>query len=489
MRDSAFGHVAIPPDFWSRPDVRGALASRDMGELFRLLRQRAGISQMRIGAATGNAQGRISDIARGKYHVTTVDSFTRIADGLNMPDQARLTLGLAPGRADGTTDRLVATAAAPAVQRPGSQLAEVRYPATTGQAITAITSLWRADAGRAQDLLSAPLDPAASNAAALAWLVSQPDSALPESGPGRAVGHADVAKVRATSELFAQLDNRFGGAHARRSLIHYLRYDAAALLGGRYTDDVGRDLFAAVAEASLLAAWTSYDCGLHGLAQRYFIHALRLAESAADRHLACSIMSAMSHQATFLGHLTEAASLARAAQTGLGAQATTRLMAQFLSMEARALARAGDARACHAALTAAERSFQRADAGQDPEFISYFNDAELAAELGHCFRDLGQGSQAAGHAARATAQSDGEYARSDFFVTMVLADACADQDDPDQACQIALDALRIGEALTSARCVAYVQEFRQRLDRFGDQPAVREFRDHAAEFALWTKAA
>src|ERR1035441_7431870 len=88
MRDSAFGHVAIPPDFWSRPDVRGALASRDMGELFRLLRQRAGISQMRIGAATGNAQGRISDIARGKYHVTTVDSFTRIADGLNMPDQA-----------------------------------------------------------------------------------------------------------------------------------------------------------------------------------------------------------------------------------------------------------------------------------------------------------------------------------------------------------------------------------------------------------------
>src|ERR1039457_1753010 len=313
MPDSAFGHVAIPPDFWPRPDARGALASRDMGELFRLLRQRAGISQMRIGAATGNAQGRISDIARGKYHVTTVDSFTRIADGLNMPDQARLALGLAPGRADGTTDRLPATPAPPPPP--------------------------------------APPAPAASNAAALAWLVSQPDSALPESGPGRAVGHADVARVRATSNLFAQLDNRFGGAHARRSLIHYLRYDAAALLGGRYTDDVGRDLFAAVAEAALLAAWTSYDCGLHGLAQRYFIHALRLAESAADRHLACSVMSAMSHQATFLGHLTEAASLARAAQTGLGAQATPRLMAQFLSMEARALARAGDARACHAALT------------------------------------------------------------------------------------------------------------------------------------------
>src|ERR1019366_9571657 len=129
MRDSAFGHVAIPPDFWSRPDVRGALASRDMGELFRLLRQRAGIRQMRIGAATGTPQARSSHIARGKYHVTTGDTFTRIADGLNMPDQAPLTLGLAPGRADGTTDRLAATAAAPALPRPGSQLAEGRDPA------------------------------------------------------------------------------------------------------------------------------------------------------------------------------------------------------------------------------------------------------------------------------------------------------------------------------------------------------------------------
>ena len=80
MRDSAFGPVAVSPDFWSRPDVRQALASRDMGELFRLL-NRAGISQTRIGTATGNAQGRISDIIHGKYQVKTVDSFIRIADG------------------------------------------------------------------------------------------------------------------------------------------------------------------------------------------------------------------------------------------------------------------------------------------------------------------------------------------------------------------------------------------------------------------------
>ena len=72
---------------------------------------------------------------------------------------------------------------------------------------------------------------------------------------------------------------------------------------------------------------------------------------------------------------------------------------------------------------------------------------------------------------------------------MVLADAYADQHDPEQACHATLTTLDTGQALSSARCVAYVREFRKRLDRFGDLSAVRDFRDQATRFALWTKAA
>jgi transcriptional regulator with XRE-family HTH domain/tetratricopeptide (TPR) repeat protein len=484
MRDSAFGPADIAPDFWTRPDVTRALAHRDIGELFRLLKKWTGLSQTRIGVATGLSQGRVSYIINGKYQVRTIKSLTRIADGLNMPGPARAGLGLAPG-STGQTGRPPAPAIPDAPQH---LITGTQYPATTEQAMTAATGLWRADSARSQEALSAPLDPAAWNGAALAWLLSQPDHPLPAAETGLAVGCADVARVRASSALFAELDNRFGGAHARRSLIHFLDRDAAALLTGRYTDEVGRELFAAVAEASLLAAWTSYDCGLHGLAQRYFIQALRLAQSAADRRLACSIMSAMSHQASYLGHLPEAVNLARAAREGLRDQATPALTAQFLAMEARAMARSGDARGCHAALTAVERTFHAPQPGVDPEFISYFNEAELAAEMAHCFRDLGDAREAARHAALA-APSDGQYARSDFFVSMVLADSLADQGDPEQACHAALDALRIGEALTSARCVAYVREFRHRLGRFNGNPAVRDFTEQAAGQTLWVKAA
>jgi hypothetical protein len=72
---------------------------------------------------------------------------------------------------------------------------------------------------------------------------------------------------------------------------------------------------------------------------------------------------------------------------------------------------------------------------------------------------------------------------------MVLADALADQDEPEQACHAALGALDVGQTLTSARCVAYVREFRQRLNRFGDLVIVRDFTEQAAEHALWIKAA
>ncbi|HEY7143563.1 MAG TPA: helix-turn-helix domain-containing protein [Streptosporangiaceae bacterium] len=484
MRDGAFGPVTIPAAFWTSPDVIGALTRRDIGELFGLIKQRTGLSQNRIGIATGLAQGRVSDISNGKYHVKTIKVLARIADGLDMPRPARAALGLATS--PGTTPARPArdTADASQAPAPGTQ-----YPATAEQAIDAASYLWQADTARSQHILAAQLEPAAWNAAALTWLLGQPDDILPgETSQGRAVGHTDVMRVRASSALFAELDNRFGGAHARRSLLHFLSRDAAALLSGHYTDATGRELFAAVSEACLLAAWTSYDCGLHGLAQRYFIQALRLAQSAADRHLACSVMSAMSHQANYLGHLTEAVNLARAAREGLRDQATPALTAQFLAMEARGLASSGDTRGCHAALAAAERAFEIPEPGRDPEFISYFNEAELAAEFAHCHRDLGNARRAAHHAALA-APSDGQYARSDFIVSIVLADALADQDQPEQACHAALTALDTGQTVTSARCVAYVRDFRRRLHRFGDLAVVRDFTEHAAGHALWIKAA
>jgi len=102
MGDSPLDPPALPESFWVRPDVRQALARQDIGQLFQLLKQYAGLSQIRIGTGVGLAQVRVSRIARGLEDVKSLAVLTRIADGLGMPDHARVCLGIGPRRAGPT---------------------------------------------------------------------------------------------------------------------------------------------------------------------------------------------------------------------------------------------------------------------------------------------------------------------------------------------------------------------------------------------------
>jgi len=198
----------------------------------------------------------------------------------------------------------------------------------------------------------------------------------------------------------------------------------------------------------------------------------------------------MSHQATYTGRFGDAANLARAARTGTAGIATATLTAHFHTMEARALARLGDARACDRALAEAVREFERRRPDDDPEWIRYFDEVELAAEFGHCLRDLGRAAAAARYAGRSVAAVDSAgFVRSDFFATMVLADAQLAGGDLEQACGTALRALTAGELIRSARCVNYLREFGQHLARAGDATVATDFHEQARESRLWRIAA
>src|SRR6266581_2968297 len=96
MRASAYDPPAIPPGFWERAEVRQALRKRDMGTLFRLVKESAGLSNIRLGAAVGLTQGRVGEVINAPRRIAATHVFERIADGLAMPDSARLLLGLSP---------------------------------------------------------------------------------------------------------------------------------------------------------------------------------------------------------------------------------------------------------------------------------------------------------------------------------------------------------------------------------------------------------
>jgi hypothetical protein len=118
--------------------------------------------------------------------------------------------------------------------------------------------------------------------------------------------------------------------------------------------------------------------------------------------------------------------------------------------------------------------------------IRYFDESELSAEFGHCLRDLGRAAGAVEYASRSVeAVDESAFMRSDFFATMVLADAYLDAGEQEQACSVALKALTAGEQLRSARCVKYLSEFHQRLTAKGISRSAAEFYEQAAGLRLW----
>lgn len=98
-RRKTFDPAAVPAAFWRRDDVRLALARREIGRLFGVyLATFPDCTQTRLALLTEHDRSDISNFVRGtrSSRVTDIDVLDRIANGLAMPDQARVLLGLAP---------------------------------------------------------------------------------------------------------------------------------------------------------------------------------------------------------------------------------------------------------------------------------------------------------------------------------------------------------------------------------------------------------
>jgi hypothetical protein len=158
-------------------------------------------------------------------------------------------------------------------------------------------------------------------------------------------------------------------------------------------------------------------------------------------------------------------------------------MALFHAMEARAQASMGKEEDTTAALLTAERWHQQANpADDDPEWIRYFDSAELHAEFAHCFRDLGQGDLAGQHAEISLREAGSVYVRSTSFVRTVLSTAHLLDGNVEKALHEARAVFDIAGQLKSMRVRAYLDEFRKRLTTsHPNDAAVRAFLEFAQE--------
>lgn len=402
--------------------------------------------------------------------------------------------------------------------------AGLEFAATPAEAVDIVSGLWRKDSGSHAELRKITFTPAGLVVPSRDWLIGRADervgrgeppngaTGLPaprtagaggprgpgstappppppgvprqrqtDRGAGERVGSGDVAALRSVSELFRALDNTYGGGHARQALVRYLEHEAEPMLRGSYGEAVGRRLFSAVADLTRLAGWTAYDIGAHGLAQRYFVQALRLAQAAGDRAYGAFVLITMSRQAVYLGHGREAVQLARVAQQGIGSSVPHVVLALLHAVEARGHGVLGETRACVAALARAERALGVFRPGDEvPHWARHFDEAQLADEFGHCHRDLQQYRAAAQHAERSLQLRAPAYARSRLFCRVVLACARLGLGELDQACLLGAESAQQATEMRSVRATEYVRDFERRLEPYRDAVAVRAYRDRVA---------
>ncbi|MFD4141071.1 MFS transporter [Streptomyces sp. NBC_00390] len=388
------------------------------------------------------------------------------------------------------------------------------FPRDVGEAVKSATELYRLDlAGRRAggggiwQSLAGSFAVSAYATPASRWLITPADSSversvdtargtsdtagvpavpgateLPETAdsPVR-VGHSDVAKLREAAEDARRWDSKYGGGDWRSSMVpECLRVDAAPLLLGSYSDEVGRALFGATAELTRLAGWMAFDTGQQEAAQRYYIQALRLARAAADVPLGGYVLASMSLQATYRGFADEGVDLAQAALERNRGLATARTMSFFRLVEARAHAKANDAAAAGAALKSAEGWLERSREGDtDPTWLGFYSYDRFAADAAECYRDLKAPREVRRFTEQALSRPTEEFVRSHGLRLVVSAVAELESGNLDAACAAGTRAVEVAGRISSARTTEYVRDLLHRLEPYGDEPRVVELRERA----------
>ncbi|MEZ3182202.1 MFS transporter [Streptomyces pimonensis] len=369
------------------------------------------------------------------------------------------------------------------------------FPRDVGQAVRSATELYRLDlAGRRAgsggiwQSLAGSFAVSAYATPASRWLITPADSSVaretsPSDGSGAPakVGHSDVRKLREAAEDARRWDSKYGGGDWRSSMVpECLRVEAAPLLLGSYSDDVGRSLFGAAAELTRLAGWMAFDTGQQEAAQRYYIQALRLARAAADVPLGGYVLASMSLQATYRGFGDEGVDLAQAALERNRGLATARTLSFFRLVEARAHARAGDAQAAGAALRSAESWLERSRPGDsDPTWLGFYSYDRFAADAAECYRDLKAPRQVRRFTEQALSSPTEEFVRSHGLRLVVSAVAELESGNLDAACEQGVRAVEVAGRISSARTTEYVKDLLHRLEPYGDEPRVVELRERA----------
>lgn len=327
------------------------------------------------------------------------------------------------------------------------------------------TALWRSDEQQRSHLLGAPAV-TGTPAVMPVWEWENPPEDVDVSRGGRLpVSEADIDMLRSARAHYELMYRKAGGIATRTRIVGFLNAETAPLLRGGYPDDMGRQLHRATGGLVAIAGICAYDSDAHGLAQRYFHQALRLAKASGDRGLGAYIIALLVNQSLYMREYRQAVAFAEAALRAAGRRITPALASDLYAMQAKAYAHLGDGSSALSRIRRAEAAAERIRRGHEPDETGYVQPGLVNVQVAEALLSLGDLVGAREHAAAAVGNP--AHDRGRVHRLAMLSQIELQQGNADQAVAMAVEMAEQARGMESQRLRDRLRAVREHLVRSG----------------------
>ncbi|GAA2420058.1 hypothetical protein [Streptomyces glaucus] len=270
----------------------------------------------------------------------------------------------------------------------------------------------------------------------------------------RAVRRAGTGDAGALEEAVRQirlLDDRHGADGLYQRAAAPLRAAYALLDAGTTRRTTADRLYSGAGELALSVGWLAHDSGRFDDARSHYAEALATARTTGDAALEAHAFCNTAFLARDAGRPREAVRAAQAAQRVARPLGSPRLMSLLALREAGGWAGLADRVACEQSLARARALHERGRSDADPEWMTFYGEAELEGLEAQCWSALGDWTRAARHARRAAELQDPHFTRNIALYTAELADDLARGGRPDEAAAAGMRVLDLLVEVQSSR--------------------------------------
>jgi len=309
----------------------------------------------------------------------------------------------------------------------------------------------------------------------LAWLVADPDAAA-QITAGRRVEEAAVARLEARAAALRHMDDADGGGAVLTEATSAMALTVHLIRNRSYSTANGARLYAVASDLARQRAAALFDTGGQ-CADSAYETALRAARAAGNQPLGANCLAFWASAAYNTGRPRDAEAMATAAIAAVRHQSLPSVKAMLHCRCGRARAHLGDS-ACWTDFDRADELLAQSSSRPAPDWIYWFDPAEILSARASSHLDLGQAAAAEAGFAAAQSLFDPAIIRTQALYLARQGIAQYEQGHLDQACATATRALDLTESISSRRTTGSLLELANRLQTC-PVPQARDFRERA----------